>query len=345
MYCIQCNVQLADGSRFCANCGARVSTKGPSRNRRWKRKWLFLLVESVIFLIFFTIAVADYISRPEAMLRAFLAATWQGRFDDANKYISDPLRAGAFPLELNWLLGLHQDRPPGPDAIKYEDSTSNGGAQATITIQDQDNKPFSVPLQLQQDSGRWLISAPTAPAIASGRRQYFMNGLALYNNGEPDRAVLEYRKGLVLDPANPVAHRDLGRSIGSMGWMVSGNGARKDILQAYAKQAIDEFKVSLGLNPQDESAHRYLGLAWKDNGEPSLAVNEFRRALSIDPRDPFAHKFLAQALLALGGNANLREAAEEFGQACDLGDGEACNSYRDLTRGPGGSSPYPGPTQ
>ena len=83
----------------------------------------------------------------------------------------------------------------------------------------------------------------------------------------------------------------------SFGWQVLG-GVLKET--GYVEEAIDAFKKSLLINPQDAIAHSNLGISLKDLGEFEEAEKILRNAISLNYNYAPAHNNLASTLKELG---------------------------------------------
>ena len=79
------------------------------------------------------------------------------------------------------------------------------------------------------------------------------------------------------------------------------------------KDAIQELKAILALDPRSAQAHMLLGIAYRMVGSPDFmgeAVAEFRQALELEPRFVPARFYLARVYLDLGRTERAREELE-----------------------------------
>ncbi|HXQ39631.1 MAG TPA: tetratricopeptide repeat protein, partial [Candidatus Udaeobacter sp.] len=70
-------------------------------------------------------------------------------------------------------------------------------------------------------------------------------GNALYDKGDLDGAIIEYRVAIQLNPKDPKASYDLGNALSRQGKF---------------DQAIAAYQVAIGIDPKFSSAHRNLGM-------------------------------------------------------------------------------------
>jgi hypothetical protein len=233
----------------------------PQNQSRWRgarRLILWLALEGCVFLILFTVAAASKLTESKTAIRTFVATVANGQFGQNDQYLNDKWQIGAFSQELSWFVGAGGGNFPGQDDIQVvtnDEHPGNGGnerVEVVLKLQDPDGKPFDVPLMMENREGRWIVLGSVNPTAAL---PYFNNGLALYNNGDPDRAVLEFHKGLLLDPTKFEAHIDLGGAVHAQSLQLAARGAEVDVLKEYAEMALAEFQIALALKPQSPHEH------------------------------------------------------------------------------------------
>lgn len=93
-------------------------------------------------------------------------------------------------------------------------------------------------------------------------------GWALYQKGQYNEALAEYKKATVLDDKNPRAYLNLGITYRKV--------EKKDI-------AITSFQKAIELNPKSYEAHYYLGLTYQSSGKFDQAIQELQLADKIHP--------------------------------------------------------------
>src|SRR5437879_12840900 len=76
------------------------------------------------------------------------------------------------------------------------------------------------------------------------------------------------------------------------------------LVQAFADQgeygtALEEYRKSLAINPNQAQTHFLAGLALLRTGSPAKAVQEFRAALKLNPTDPSKKYHLAFPLIEM----------------------------------------------
>lgn len=130
-------------------------------------------------------------------------------------------------------------------------------------------------------------------------------GHELYEKGDLNGAMAEYRVALRLEPNNAIAHYYLGAALGQK------NDAQGEIA---------EYRASLRINDKIPDVHFFLGMALRRKGDLDGAIAEFRAALSIRPDSVYpnsadAHLFLGMTLHQKG---DLDGAITEFHAALSI---------------------------
>jgi tetratricopeptide (TPR) repeat protein len=108
-------------------------------------------------------------------------------------------------------------------------------------------------------------------------------GIALYDKGELDKAIVEFRTAIRQKPNYPVAHMELGNALDDKG---DHDGA------------IVEYRTAISQQSNFATAHFNLGLALKAKGDLDGAIAEFRTAITQQPNYPEAQSELSKALEA-----------------------------------------------
>lgn len=119
-------------------------------------------------------------------------------------------------------------------------------------------------------------------------------GLILTRKGQPDDAILYYKKAIRLDPTLVDAYYNLGIIF-------------QDKMQL--GEAIEYYSKALRLDPVLIDAHYNMGIAFRDVMKINEAIACYKNAIQLDPNFTFAHFNLSLALLLSG---NFREGWEEF---------------------------------
>jgi tetratricopeptide (TPR) repeat protein len=165
---------------------------------------------------------------------------------------------------------------------------------------------------LWSDVGRLLEACRSDPA--QGR---FSNGNELFEKGDFDGAIAEYRRALEFKPDEAIFHNNLANAL-----------SRKGDLDG----AILEYRRAIELKADFAGAHSDLGDALRRKGDMDGAESEFRRAVELQPRNATAHSNLggflahkgdldgaiAEFRLALELQPNLAEAHSNLGKAFRL---------------------------
>jgi len=159
-----------------------------------------------------------------------------------------------------------------------------------------------------------------ALTVKSGDAAADLNlGLALYNKGDYDAAIAEYKKAIGLKPDSAEAHNNLGVAYDRKGGYdaaIAEYGKALALKPDYADAhinladafynkreydtAIAEYQKALALKPDDADAHLNLGNALDEKGNHDAAIVEYEKALARKPDDADAHLNLASALYNKG---------------------------------------------
>lgn len=118
----------------------------------------------------------------------------------------------------------------------------------------------------KDDLSLWSDIAKKSPDKA---RVYNYLGLAYHKVGDLDNAILQYKKGLSLNPFEIEAHINLGVSYFDKGLL---------------DKAITHFKHVIEINPNNADAHYNIGIAYGSKGEYDLAYEEIRKGIELRKR-------------------------------------------------------------
>jgi tetratricopeptide (TPR) repeat protein len=126
-------------------------------------------------------------------------------------------------------------------------------------------------------------------------------GWAAMDNGNTDRAALELRRSVELDPTNPIAL-----------W-------RRGILYLHGAaphSAVQDLERALELNPNMVEVYKHLAVAYDRMRRPDDAIRYFRLAIENDPDDFENYYHLAQIVTDQQGS---REGTPIYEQAVNVG--------------------------
>jgi Flp pilus assembly protein TadD len=160
-------------------------------------------------------------------------------------------------------------------------------------------------------------------------------GAALFDEGDLDGAIAEYREAIRLQPDHAHAHCSLAGVLAAKGDV---DGAIAECREAIrlapdfagahnnlggallgtgdVDGAIAAFRQALRLKPDYAEAHNNLGVALERNWDVDGAIAAFRQALRLKPDYTKAHLSLAQSL---GKKGQFAEALTYFRRGHDLG--------------------------
>lgn len=120
--------------------------------------------------------------------------------------------------------------------------------------------------------------------------------------GEKTEALQQFKQALRIAPDNRVARFHLQRLNLSKSEDVKSRMASAGLLvhQGRYKEAVEEYKEILFLQPDYAQAHADLGAVLTIVGRTDEAIREYRKALSLAPSDARVHSNLAVALYSIG---------------------------------------------
>ena len=165
-------------------------------------------------------------------------------------------------------------------------------------------------------------------AVSVTAAQHLRRGSALYNEGNIEGAIRQWKKARELVPTNAEANYRIGLALQQRGELT---------------QAVDAFREAVRLNPTDASLHVYHARALEVQGETQAALAAYRAALQLAPDSAHIHNRVGHLLTAAGNTqgavkawqqtirlqpdyayayVNLGEALEQLGQR-----GEALAAY------------------
>ena len=105
--------------------------------------------------------------------------------------------------------------------------------------------------------------------------------------GDTNRAIAQYRLAIAIDPRLPGVHYDLGELLNT-----SSDRAVK-------KEAIDEYRIALQQNPQDEKSICSLAEIAAQNGDVQQSYQDYSKAVTLQPADADAKLGLAKILIEM----------------------------------------------
>ncbi|HUB67598.1 MAG TPA: tetratricopeptide repeat protein [Candidatus Methylacidiphilales bacterium] len=105
-------------------------------------------------------------------------------------------------------------------------------------------------------------------------------GFVLFQKGQIDEGMVDFRKAFEINPKDAEAYYNLGFAL---------------LQKRRIDEAIAEFKKSLEINPHSDAAHNDLDGAFFQKGEIDAAIAEFQEALRVNPNNRSAQDNLAKA--------------------------------------------------
>jgi tetratricopeptide (TPR) repeat protein len=144
-------------------------------------------------------------------------------------------------------------------------------------------------------------------------------GLARFDEGHTEEAMVMYREALRINPADVEAHINLGNALSRQGRLAEAIARYREAIaidsadadahsdlgvalcrQGRTEEGAAEYREAMRINPVLGQPHYDLGLALFQQGRAEEAIAQFREALEIDPNDANTHGRLANALVQNG---------------------------------------------
>jgi tetratricopeptide (TPR) repeat protein len=108
-------------------------------------------------------------------------------------------------------------------------------------------------------------------------------GIVLFQQGQVDKAILQFQKALDIKPDDVVTRKNLGIAL---------------LLKGQEREALVQFQKVLAIQPDDALARNNLGQILLQKGQEREALIQFQKVLENDPREPMANYNIGNFLLA-----------------------------------------------
>ncbi|NEQ67780.1 MAG: tetratricopeptide repeat protein [Symploca sp. SIO2D2] len=125
---------------------------------------------------------------------------------------------------------------------------------------------------------------------------YFYRGVAYYEKGELDKAIVDYNRALKINPEYAT-------------YINRGNAY---YYKGELDQAIADFTQALKINPEGAKAYNNRGKVYSDKGELNQAITNYTQAIKIDPKFALAYNNRGNAYSDKG---ELNQAIADYTQA------------------------------
>jgi tetratricopeptide (TPR) repeat protein len=136
---------------------------------------------------------------------------------------------------------------------------------------------------MYSDAGTlWQVTLERNPACWMA---YNNLGLALMADGQPEEAMVQYRKALEYEPGFPGAHNNLGIAL---------------LGEGRVDEAIAQFEAAIAIAPRSAESHNNLGMAFRRKGRMAEALAQYGAALEIKPDDLLTNFNMGNACLQAG---------------------------------------------
>jgi Flp pilus assembly protein TadD len=210
------------------------------------------------------------------------------------------VRVGFHPQHMRFVLDLKTEKVP-PFFVEQQDTlvtavlgeeVGESGevhsqvlfslSEKTVASENVSGAPAPAPPAVPEVSFKEDLPAQTGSPEA---RHHLERGQILYDRGEVDEAVIQWREAVRLAPNVAKAHHLLGLALQDRGDL---------------RAAIAAFQQALRLNPDNATAYVHLALALEAKGDAKEALAAYQRALQLVPTSPYVHNRLGHLLAAAG---------------------------------------------
>ncbi|MDO9289747.1 MAG: AMIN domain-containing protein [Thermodesulfovibrionales bacterium] len=137
-------------------------------------------------------------------------------------------------------------------------------------------EPDAVPLEQKPEA---------SPMPKENAADYISSGEKHIQSGEDEKALLDFRKAVELNPQSAETYVAIGRSLFKLG--------KKD-------EALDIYKKAIERDPNSADAYNGLGYAYYLQGKLGSAVDAFLMAIKLNPEHDDAHAGLGYTYLTMG---------------------------------------------
>jgi tetratricopeptide (TPR) repeat protein len=137
---------------------------------------------------------------------------------------------------------------------------------------------------------------------------YNRRGAYWLMKGAPDRAIVDFKNAIEINPHNGDAYYNLG-----LAWLMKDNPDR----------AIIDFNSALKLNPHKADAYNNRGATWHKKGDFDKAIADYNLALKLNPLDAIAYSNRGTTWLEKGA---FNKAIADYNNALELNPNNA-NAY------------------
>jgi tetratricopeptide (TPR) repeat protein len=201
-----------------------------------------------------------------------------------------------------WLVFSSKSRSPYTQMfLTHVDENGNDSPAILIENSTAANRAVNIPEFV--NTALPGIDHIATPAVDFYKQYDVAAGLA--KKGDYAAAIAEWRKALVMEPADARAHNGYGETLAKDG--------RRD-------EASREFRAAIAEKPEYAEAHNNLGILLASLGKPTEATAEFNQALEINPGYADTRNNLGRLLLE---QHRVPEAIEQFQAAIQINPGFA----------------------
>lgn len=141
------------------------------------------------------------------------------------------------------------------------------------------NSSITVPVGAEQIAGLEKLPSPAMP-MATYRddpqeaADYNLRGLAYYQHGEYQEAILDLNEAIRLDPQYAEAYNNRGAAYGDLG---------------HHRRAIQDYDEAIRLDPRLALAYNNRGVAYIKLNQHQRAIEDLNQAILLDPEDAQAY--------------------------------------------------------
>lgn len=177
-----------------------------------------------------------------------------------------------------------------------------------------DHRPGSAEAVIKALEGRQrkrsLLSVDLKKSPSSAAEDHLNRGVGHINEGEYDKAIVEFSRAIEIQPGNAIQHSNRGNA---------------HFFKGDCEKAIDDYSRAIEIKPDYANAYYNRGNAYYSKGDCDRAIEDFSRAIEIQP--DFGEAYLNRGN-AYSGRGDYDTAIDDYSKAIAIRHDDA-SAYSD----------------